>query len=77
MNAFDDHIAEVDADAKLHLPMFGQLGILLFECVLNLHRAAHGIDHTGELGQADCHPAHRPPGHGSVGSEKRLLHDKW
>ncbi len=49
--AFDDHIAQVDADAKLHLPMFRQLGVLHFEFVLNLDRAAHGIDHTGELGQ--------------------------
>ena len=26
--AFDDHIAQVDANAKLHLPMVRQLGVL-------------------------------------------------
>ena len=47
---FHDHIAQIDANAKLHLPMFRQLGVLLFECVLNFHCAAHRIHHTGELG---------------------------
>jgi hypothetical protein len=49
--AFDDYIPQVDANAELHLPLLGQVGILLLEYVLNLYGAAHGIDHTGKLGQ--------------------------
>jgi hypothetical protein len=37
-----DHIAQVDANTKLHLTVFRQLGIFRLECVLNLDRAAHG-----------------------------------
>jgi hypothetical protein len=48
--SFDNHIPQVNADAELHLPLFWQLGVLHFKFVLNLHRATHGIDHTGELG---------------------------
>src|SRR5688572_3555933 len=38
-------------DTKLHPPILRQLGIFRLEILLNLHRAAHGIDYTGELGQ--------------------------
>jgi len=49
--ALDDHIPQVNTDAKAHLTMVRQLGVLHFEFVLDLHCAAHSIDHTRELQQ--------------------------
>jgi DNA-binding winged helix-turn-helix (wHTH) protein len=37
--------------AKLHLPLLLQFSIFRLEGVLNLDRAAHAINNTGELGQ--------------------------
>jgi hypothetical protein len=49
--AIDHHIAHVQADAKLHAAVRQQCGILGFQCVLDCHRALHGIDRARELGQ--------------------------
>ena len=49
--ALDHHVAEVDADAKLHPALLRQLSVLGLERGLNIHRAIHRLDHAGELGQ--------------------------
>ena len=49
--ALDHHVAEVDADAKLHPALGGRLRILGLERGLHIDRALDGIDHAGELGQ--------------------------
>ena len=46
-----DHIAQVDADAKLHAPVLGQLVVALGEFVLDFVGAVHGFDGAGEFGQ--------------------------
>jgi len=47
----DHHIAEVDADAKFHAAIDREVSVPGFELLLDLDRAAHGVDHTGKLGQ--------------------------
>ena len=47
---FHDHIAQVNANAKLHLPVFRQFCILDLKCALDLDGTAHGVHDTGELG---------------------------
>jgi hypothetical protein len=49
--ALDHHVAEVDADAKLHPTLRWQLRVFSAERGLNIHRAIHRLDHAGELGQ--------------------------
>ena len=49
--ALDHHVAEVDADAKLHPALRRQLRVLSLERGLNIDRAIHRLDHAGELGQ--------------------------
>jgi hypothetical protein len=49
--ALDDHIAEIDADAKLDAPIGGNLGIALGHRALHLDRAAHRVDDAGKLDQ--------------------------
>ena len=49
--ALDHHVAEVDADAKLHPALRRQLRILGLERGLNIDRTIHRLDHAGELGQ--------------------------
>ena len=44
-----DHIAQVDADAKLHAPVFGELRVAPGELVLDLVGAVHGFDGAGKL----------------------------
>ena len=46
-----DHIAQVDADAKLHAPVLGQLVVALGEFVLDFVGAVHGFDGAGKLSQ--------------------------
>ena len=44
--AIDDHVAEVDADAKDDPPIFRDVGIAFAQAVLKCHGALHGIYHT-------------------------------
>jgi hypothetical protein len=44
--AVDDHIAKVDADAKLHSAVGRQTCVLGLESVLNFDRAVHRLHHT-------------------------------
>src|SRR5712692_6975532 len=49
--AIDDHIAEIDADAKLHSPRGRDTGVFRLEPGLNIDRALDRVYHTGEFGQ--------------------------
>jgi hypothetical protein len=49
--ALDDHIAQIDADAKLESPVGRQPGIALCLGTLNIDGAAHSIDDAVELDQ--------------------------
>src|SRR5215813_7879533 len=49
--SLDHYIAQVEADAKLHLAVVRQVRVFGFQFLLDLHRTTHGIDHTGKLGQ--------------------------
>ena len=44
-----DHVAEVNADAKLDAPLFGHTGVAFNHRVLDLDRAAHRVDHAAKL----------------------------
>lgn len=46
-----NYIPNVNSDAKRHLTFCWQLGILGFECLLDLNCALHGINDTGKLRQ--------------------------
>src|SRR5262249_54777585 len=46
-----DHVAEVDADAVFDASGLRHAGVTLAHAALNLDRAAHGVDHRGELDQ--------------------------
>ena len=48
---FDDHVAQIDPDAKSNPPLLGHIGLAVGHAALNLHRAPHGIDDARELGQ--------------------------
>ena len=47
-----DHIAEMDADAKLDAALGRKTGVALDHAVLHLDGAAHGVDHAAELNEA-------------------------
>jgi hypothetical protein len=58
----DDHVAEVDADAKLDARLVGQAVIVIGDRALDLGGGAHGIDDAGELRQhAVAHELDDPP----------------
>jgi hypothetical protein len=44
-----DHVAEMDADAKLDALLSGQAAIALDHSVLHFNRTAHGVDYAAEL----------------------------
>ena len=44
-----DHVAEMDADAKLDAALRRQAGVALDHAVLHLDGAAHGVDDAAEL----------------------------
>jgi hypothetical protein len=46
-----DHVAEVDADAVFDALGLRHAGVALAHAALHLDRAAHGVDHRGELDQ--------------------------
>ena len=47
-----DHVAEMDADAKLDAALGRHAGVALDKAALHLDGAAHGIDHAAKLDQA-------------------------
>jgi hypothetical protein len=47
--AFLDHVAEMNADAKLDAPFRRQTRVALNHAVLHFDCAAHGVDHAAEL----------------------------
>jgi hypothetical protein len=49
--AIDDHLAEIDADAKLHLPVLGKIRVLVLECMLDLGRARQCLADSREVGK--------------------------
>ena len=49
--AFDENVAQIDADPEEQPASFGQLGVAAFHLLLDLDGAAHGIHHAGKLGQ--------------------------
>ena len=48
---FSDDVAEVDPDAEGDVLVRPKVRVLLAGALLNLDRAAHGLDDTGELRQ--------------------------
>src|SRR5262249_50694933 len=64
----DHHVAQVDADAKLHAALGWQTHILCLQRGLNDHRALHGLDHAGK---------HRPHTiHRRAHDAATVLHDE-
>jgi hypothetical protein len=53
--SFNDHVAEVDADAKPDLPHLGYLRLTVSHPSLHLHGAAHGIYNTRKFRQQSVH----------------------
>ncbi|HVH76128.1 MAG TPA: hypothetical protein VM755_14535 [Stellaceae bacterium] len=47
----DDHVADIDADAKANALALGEIGVAILHPLLQHDGAAHGIDHRGELDQ--------------------------
>jgi hypothetical protein len=46
-----DHITKVDSNAKLHLALVRQLGVLGLKFLLDFDRTAHCVYHTGKFCQ--------------------------
>ena len=46
-----DYVAEVDADAELHAPVWRELNVVTFEHLLHLDRGLDRLDRTRELRQ--------------------------
>ena len=61
-----DHVAEMDADAKLDAALGRNAGVPLDHAVLHLDGAAHGVDHAAELDDGAVAGAldHSPVMHG-------------
>jgi hypothetical protein len=49
--ALDDHVAEVNADAKMHAARLGQRLVASRDVPLDLDGALHGLDNARELGE--------------------------
>src|SRR5271165_5086424 len=49
--AFLDHVADMDADAKLDPSLGRQAGVALDHAVLHLDGAAHRVDYAAKLGE--------------------------
>ena len=55
----DDHVAQVHADAQPDLALDRPLRFALVQLALYVHRALHGLDDAGELGEdAVAHELH-------------------
>jgi hypothetical protein len=50
--AFDDNIANVNADAKFDPFVLQDIGILLCHAALDFVGTSHGVDHAGELNES-------------------------
>ena len=48
---FGDHVAQIEADTEMHLPVFGELTVAAGKLLLNIDRRAQRFHRTGELGQ--------------------------
>src|SRR5207248_1815103 len=77
----DDHVAEIDADAKLDLLALGESRIRRSHALLHIHGALYGVDHAGELDQhAIAHqfedPAAMPGDQRSQNFAPTLLEDR-
>ncbi len=46
-----DHIAQIEADAEVHLPVFGELTVVAGKLVLDIDRRAQRLHGAGELGK--------------------------
>ena len=46
-----DHVAQIDADSKMHLTLPGKGLVAVIEDLLDIYGASQGIDHTREFGQ--------------------------
>src|SRR5215475_10276961 len=47
--SLDHYIAQVEADAKLHLAVVRQVRVFGFQFLLDLHRTTHGIHHPAAM----------------------------
>jgi hypothetical protein len=56
-----DHVADMDADAKLYPPVLRHACIALDQAVLHLDRATHRIDHAAEFDYASVPGAFDDP----------------
>ena len=67
-----DHVAEMDADAKLDAALGRQAGIALDHAVLHLDGAAHRVDHAAELDESSVAGAldHATVMHGDGGIDQ-------
>jgi hypothetical protein len=54
--ALDHHIAQIDADAKNNMAIFGLIAVGGCHSLLQLDCALHGVDGTGELHQHSVAP---------------------
>ena len=62
LRALDHHVAEVDADTKLHAALGRNAFVFSLEPGLDIDGALHRIDHAGELGEhAVAGRVHEPP----------------
>ena len=67
-----DHVAQMDADAKLDAALRRKASVALDHAVLHLDGAAHGIDHAAKLDDAPVAGAlhHAPVMHGDGGIDQ-------
>ncbi len=47
--AFNHDIAEIDADAKAHTPLFGQIRVAILHAILDFKGATHCLNRAGKL----------------------------
>ncbi len=46
-----DHVAQIEADTEMHLPVFGELTVAAGKLLLNIDPRAQRFHRTRELGQ--------------------------
>ncbi|MBB2691215.1 UNVERIFIED_ORG: hypothetical protein GGI63_002390 [Rhizobium esperanzae] len=54
--AFDNHVAEIDADTKEHAPICRAAGVETGKFVLGVDRRSHRLDHAREIGDQPIAP---------------------
>jgi hypothetical protein len=67
-----DHVAEMDADAKLNTTLRGEAGVSFYHATLHLDGASHGIDHASKFDEASVTSAlnNAPVMHGNGGIDQ-------